>query len=147
MLIEFEKLDSSDYMYINYFKQDVFEEILQLDCICDILQITKVSASINTTVDSFVNMPTGENIYGEKLTGLCIAIKHNLIGRIEYITSQNQIRLFSFDIPKTIYIAIDDNLKNIHRINSSASIDHIFVKKLSDNRVYLSSLFLSIINS
>lgn len=141
-IIDFQDVNSSYFDYVSYFKQDIVEDILVIED-TNIACITKASANIVSKVDSFINTTTGINQDNFELTGLMCIVKNEIVGRIEYITNENTMKLHTFKLPNSSYISIPIEYRGSSKINASSFIQNVFIKDLGENKIYISILYVS----
>lgn len=114
---------------LDYTKIEVIESIINLK---DINKINKFSAYIKAKAENIISF--------KFLDDNMLIVSGDFIAKIEYLDTDNNIKIFNFTHPLSIEINIPSSLKNLEEIFIENKILKLFIKKISDKSFYFSSL-------
>ena len=143
MLVEFKGINTNYSPYINCFKEELIEDIIQINQIPPMQYIVKFSATITPSIDDFIKTPKGINCDGLKLTGIQALVRLILNFRVEYITTENSLGLYTCKYLFNSYIALPEYFENTHKVNTKSYIQHIDIRNLDNSRFYFNLLCLN----
>lgn len=114
---------------LDYTKIEIIESVINLR---DINKINKFSAYIKAKAENIISF--------KFLDDNMLIVSGEFIAKIEYLDTNNNVRIFNFTHPLSIEINIPSSLKNLEEIFIENKILKLFIKKISNKSFYFSSL-------
>lgn len=114
---------------LDYTKIEIVESVINLR---DINKINKFSAYIKAKAENIISF--------KFLDDTMLIVSGEFIAKIEYLDTNNNVRIFNFTHPLSIEINIPSSLKNLEEIFIENKILKLFIKKISNKSFYFSSL-------
>lgn len=114
---------------LDYTKIEIIESVINLR---DINKINKFSAYIKAKAENIISF--------KFLDDNMLIVSGEFIAKIEYLDTDNNVRIFNFTHPLSIEINIPSSLKNLEEIFIENKILKLFIKKISNKSFYFSSL-------
>lgn len=116
---------------LDYTKTEVIESIINLKDI-NINKINKFSAYIKAKAENIISF--------KFLDDNMLIVSGEFIAKIEYLDTDNNVRIFNFTHPLSIEINVPSSFKNLEEIFIGNKVLKLFIKKISDKSFYFSSL-------
>lgn len=142
-LIDYNGVNLNYSPYTNCFKEEIIEDEMYIINLPPIQRVLKFSANISSSIETFIKTAVGKNYDNFILTGLEALVNLTLIGRVEYITNDNNVNVVTFKNNHNLYIALPENFQQTNKVTSKCYIQHMYLKPLDNKRFYFSILCLN----
>lgn len=142
-LIDYKGINLNYSNYTNCFKEEILEDEMYIVNLPPIQRVSKFTADISSNINSFIKIPKGKNHEDIILTGLQALVQLTLIGRVEYITTENNVNVVSFKHTHNVYISLPEDFQQTNKVSPKCYIQHMNLRPLDPKRFYFSILCLT----